>query len=143
MGQLNGCETSLFPNGNIAISTFVKLDTSTEGYCLAAGSGDPAFGVAGPETHTMSITIQGTNLDDGFAGVAGGPAIKIYGAGATMIPLRVAAATNIGDRLAPDANGYGAVTTSDKIKGLIAVARQSGAANAIVNVDLHKFDTSV
>ena len=142
MGQLAGCETSLFPNGNIAISTFVKLDTSAEGYCLAAGSGDAIFGVAGPETRTMSLTIQGVNLDDGYAGVAGGPAIKIYGVGATMVPLRIAGTTNIGDRLVSDTNGYGAVTTSDKIK-IGAIARQSGVANNIINVDIVRFDTSV
>ena len=143
MGQLFGKETSLFPNGNIAISTFVKLDTTTEGYCLQAGNGDPVFGIAGPETHIIPITIGGTNLDDGFAGVAAGPAIKIYGVGATMVPLRVAAATNIGDRLVSDANGYGAVTTSDKIK-IGAIARQSTAvANTIINVDIVQFDTSV
>ncbi len=142
MGQLQGAETSLFPNGNIAICTFVKLDTSAEGYCLAAGNHDPVFGIAGPETHSMSITISGVNLDDGFAGVAGGPAIKIYGVGATMVPLRVAAATNIGDRLESDANGYGAVTTADQIK-VGAIARQSTAtANTIINVDVVRFDAS-
>lgn len=143
MGQLYGAESSLFPNGNIAIATFVKLDTTTEGYCLQAGNGDPIFGVAGMETHTMSVNISGTNLDDGFAGVAGGPAIHIYGVGATRVPLRVAAATNIGDRLVSDANGYGAVTTSDKIK-IGAIAMQSTAtANTIISVDVVRFDTSV
>ncbi len=142
MGQLAGAESSMFPNGNIAICTFVKLD-STEGYVVAAGNGDAVFGIAGPETHTMSVNIQGTNLDDGFAGVAGGPAIKIYGVGATRVPLRVAAATNIGDRLISDTNGYGAVTTSDKVK-VAAIAMQTTAtANTIISVDVVRFDSSV
>lgn len=141
MGMLPGAESSLFPNGNIAVSTFVKLDTTTEGYCLQAGNHDPVFGIAGPETHTMAISIQGVSLEDGYAGVAGGPAIKIYGVGSTMVPLRIAGTTAIGDRLESDSNGYGAVTTSDQIK-VGAIARQAGVANNIIAVDVVRFDAS-
>jgi hypothetical protein len=141
MGQLNGCETSKFPNGNINIATFVKLDTANEGYVLQAGSGDRAYGVCGVETHIMSITISGTNLDDGFAGVAGGPAMKIYGNGATKVPMRIIGTTNIGDLLKPDTGGTGAgmVTTSsgDKVG---ARALQAGTANQIIEVDVVTFD---
>lgn len=140
---MSAFETSLFPNGNIATSTFVKLDTSNEGMCLQAGSGDATIGVAGPYTHNMAISIGGVLLDDGYAGVAGGPAMKIYGPGSSKIPLRIIGTTAIGDRLVSDASGYGVVTTADKIKGLVAIARQAGVANNIIEVDLHMFDTSV
>lgn len=141
---MSAFETSLFPNGDVLASTFVKLDTTTEGYCLQSGSGDESFGVSGPETHIMSITIQGTNLDDGKAGVSGGPAIKIYGPGSSKIPLRVIDGTgSIGARLVPDASGYGTVTTSDHVKGVVAIARQAWTnANTVIAVDLYKFDTS-
>ena len=141
MAELRGNETSLFPNGNVKICTFVKLDTTTEGYCLQAGSGDRPFGIAGPETHVMSINIAGSNLDDGYAGVAGGPAIKIYGVGSTMVPLRVVdSSVNIGDILKPDSSGYGTVTTTSTDK-VGAIARQSSTtANTIINVDVVRFD---
>lgn len=139
MGMGQG-ETSLFPNGNIAVSVFVKLDP-TPGYCLQADAGSQPFGVAGPETHTPAIQIDGVDLDDGLAGVAGGPAIKIYGVGSTNVPLRVAGTTAVGDRLIPDANGYGEVTVADR-KSIGAIARESGIANNIIAVDIVRFDSS-
>ena len=135
-------ETSKFPNGNITTSTFVKLDATKEGYALQAGAGDECFGIAGPEPHIMAIAIQGVQLDDGLAGVAGGPAIKIYGVGATMVPLKVSSAVNIGDRLISDASGYGTPTTADKQK-VGAIAQQAGAANTVVLVNVVRFDSSV
>lgn len=134
-------ESSLFPNGNIGYSTFVKLDTTAEGYCLQAVSGDAPFGVAGPMTHGMALAVGGVNLDDGLAGVAGGPAIKIYGVGSTKVPLRIGAAVAVGDRLVPDANGKGVPTTANAVK-VGAIARQAGGPDTIIDVDVVRFDSS-
>lgn len=135
-------ESSLFPNGNINYSSFVKLDTSAEGYCLQAGAGEQAFGIAGPETHNMAITIGGVDLDDGYAGVAGGPAIKIYGVGSTSVPLRLGGTVSVGDWLKSDSSGYGVTTTTDKDK-VCAVARQSGVSGNIILVDVIRLQLSV
>lgn len=144
MGMIPGAENSYFPNGNILIGSFVKLDTSAEGYVLQCGSGEAAVGIAGVEPHSMSITIQGVDLGDLYAGVAGGPAIKIYGVGATNVPLRVGTggAVAVGDRLIADASGLAVTSTSDKVK-VGAIARQAGAASTWINVDVVRFDTSV
>lgn len=135
-------ESSLFPNGNIAYSSFVKLDTSAEGYCLQCGAGETAYGIAGPATHSMAITIQGVDLDDGLAGVAGGPAIKIYGVGSTNVPVRIAGTVTQGDYLKSDGSGFGVATTTDKDK-VVAVAKQSGVSGNIINVDVIRLQLSV
>lgn len=134
-----GDELSLFPNGNIPIGCFIKLDTTTEGYCLVADSGSRAIGVAGLEPHTMQITIQGVSLADGFAGIAGGPAIKAYPIGATKVPLCVLTASgNPGDLLKPDTGGTGkGVVTTNTSEKIAAISRQAwSAANTIIEVDL-------
>ncbi len=128
-------ETSLFPNGNILYSSFVKLDTTTEGYCLNAGTGGRVFGIAGAFTHGMAITINGVDVDDAYAGVAGGPAIKIYGEGATKVPLVLGGTVSIGDRLKSDSSGYGVATVTN-LDEFGAIARQAGVSGQIIEVDV-------
>lgn len=135
-------ESSLFPNGNISYSTFVKLDTSAEGYALQCGAGETPYGVAGPETHNMAVTIGGVDLDDGYAGVAGGPAIKVYGVGSTAIPLRIGGTVTVGDYLKSDASGFG-VTTTTNLDKVGAVAKQSGVSGNIILVDVIRLQLSV
>lgn len=133
-------ESSLLPNGNINYSSFVKLDT-TEGYCLQAGAAAKPFGICGPATHNMAITIGGVDLDDGYAGVAGGPALKIFGVGSTMIPLRIGGTVAIGDYLKPDASGFGVATTTN-LDEVGAMARQAGVSGDIILVDVIRMQLS-
>lgn len=135
-------ESSLFPNGNVRYSAFVKLDTSAEGYCLQAGAGETVFGIAGSMTHNMAITIGGVDIDDGYAGVANGPAIKIYGVGSTKVPLRLGGTVAVGDYLKSDGSGFGVVTTTDKEK-VGAQARQAGVSGDIIEVDVVRLQLSV
>jgi hypothetical protein len=118
---MSACETSLFPNGNIAVA---RSSSSTRRRGLLPrrrGRATPRSASPAPRrTPPWPSPSRAPTWTTGFAGVANGPAIKIYGPGSSKIPLRVAGLVRvIGDRLVPDANGYGAVTTSDKIKGVV------------------------
>ena len=135
-------ESSLFPNGNIGYSLFVKLDATAEGYGLQAGAGETTFGVAGPFTHNMAVNIGGVELDDAYAGVAGGPAIKVFGEGSSMVPLRIGGTVAVGDYLKSDASGKGVTTTTDKDK-VGAVAKQAGVSGDIILVDVVRLQLSV
>lgn len=139
---MSGAETSLLPNGNINYSSFVKIDTSAEGYCLQCSTGERAYGIAGAMTHNMAITIGGVDVDDGYAGVAGGPAIKIYGQGSTRVPLRLGGTVAVGDYLKSDSSGFGVVTTTDKEKAC-ARALQAGVSGNIILVDVIELQLSV
>jgi hypothetical protein len=132
-------EWSMFPNGNIETSTVVKIDTSKEGCVVACGTTDDPFGIAGPETHIMAIAIQGVTLDDGLAGVQGGPAIKIYGPGATKVPAKIGGTVTMGDRLKVGTSSYLVTASADGDK-VIAVARQSGVASQVILVDVIKYE---
>lgn len=137
-------EYNVFANGNIPVSTIVKRDTtqSAGDYVVTAQAAtDNLYAIACEETHVMPIVISGNNLDDGYAGVAGGPAFKAYGPGATNVPLRIGGTVTNGDKLtvAADTTGRGITTTSSG-NSVIAIARASGVADDIIPVDVVRFD---
>lgn len=130
MGQGIG-ESSLFPGGDIPFSSFVKLDPSNTGYALVAGANDVVFGISGPETRRIALDSYDTDL----AGKSGDPALKIYGVGSTMVPLRLGGTVAHGDPIISDASGKGVKSTTNKDK-VAAIARASGVAGEIIPVDV-------
>lgn len=119
---------SMMPNGNVAPSRFVKLDsTQLGGYCLQAGSGDKVIGVAEPGVRQPPIV----GLDDGFAGIQNSNAIEIFTTNDECW-VECGGAVNFGDLLKPDANGRAVTAGSDgDFFGAIAL-QQSTASQQLV-----------
>lgn len=119
------------PNGNVVASTFVKLDASNTALVLAAGSGDQPYGIAGPYTRRIALDDYDTN----YIGIAGDPAILIYGPGDPGVFLRLGGTVAHGDFLKPDASGYGVKADTDKDKyGARALA--AGVSGELVPVEV-------
>lgn len=128
---MGGQKMSLKPNGNIVASTFVKPDPSNTGFCLQAGAGDLVIGISQPATRRIALDAYDTNL----CGVAGDPAINIYGLGETQVLLRLGGTVANGDLLKADASGYG-VTASTNLDKYGARALSAGAAGDLIPVQV-------
>jgi hypothetical protein len=126
-----GEKSSLKPNGNIRTSSFVKQDPSATGFCLQATTGDMVWGISGPYTRRVALD----DYDSEYAGVAGDPAILIYGLGETQVLLRLGGSVTNGDLLKPDANGYGVVANANLDK-YGARALMSGNAGELIGVEV-------
>lgn len=128
---------SKVPGGDIAFSSFVKLDPSNTGQVLQAGSGDQVFGIAGPYSRRIALD----SYDSGLIGKAGDPAILIYGPGDPGVPLQLGGTVSNGDYLKPDASGFGVVGNTDK-DPVGARALASGVAGDTIPVEVVIFERS-
>jgi hypothetical protein len=113
---------SYLASGNITPSRLVKQDGSNTGQVLQCSANtDQPIGVAQAGTHLPNLTITGTSLDDGYAGIAvlsppaiGAPTatdIVVYTVGDTCM-VEVGAAVSNGDPLMSNSSGQGITGTS-------------------------------
>lgn len=123
---------SYAPNGNISPNRFVKADTTTTGgYVVQAGAGDPVLGVSQPGTRQAPLS----GLDDTYAGVAGGPHVEVATPG-DRTWLQTGGAVTWGDYLKSDSSGRGVTASSDG-DWYGARALQTGtAADQLVEVEI-------
>ncbi len=124
---------SKLPSGNISPSRFVTLQT--DGTVQQAGANADVWGIATPSVHKFPLA----GWDDGYAGVAGGPPINIFGPGDDSAPLLISAAVSPGQKLKSDASGEGTPTTADGDK-IAAVAITGGVAGDIITVKPMRYD---
>lgn len=117
-------------NGNITPSSFVKLDTTTEGRVLQCGAGNKIYGIAQPGTRMTPLA----GLDDGNAAIAG-ENLMIYGPPEKDVMLTLGGTVTRGDSLKSDGSGFGITTTSTG-DWIGAIALDSGVANDIIPVQV-------
>jgi len=124
---------SKLPSGNIKPSRFVVLQA--DGTVQQAGANADCWGIAQPSVRNLALA----GWDDGYAGVAGGPPINIYGPGDDEAPLVISATVTAGQLLKSDANGEGTPVTTN---GDLACARAviSGIAGDVIPVKPVRFD---
>ena len=129
---MDGNSYSKKPGGNIEASSFVKLDPSNTGYVLQAGSGDSVWGISQPATRRIALD----SYDSSLCGIAGDPAINIYGPTSDVgVLLRLGGTVANGDYLKPDASGFGVVASTDK-NPYGARAMASGVAGDLIPVQV-------
>ena len=129
---MGGNSYSKLPNGNIVVSTFVKLDPSNTGYVLQAGSGDTVYGISQPATRRIALDSYDSNL----CGIQGDPAINIYGPNSdTGVLLTLGGTVSNGDFLKPDSSGNGITASTNKDK-YGARALSSGVAGDLIPVEV-------
>lgn len=115
--------------GNIAPSIFVKQDTATDNGVLLAGANSRPVGIsseAGREPPLPSVSTI-------YAGQNGDP-MKVYGLGETCL-LTLGDTVVAGDRLKPDASGFG-VPASSSGNHYGALALGSGASGEKIRVQV-------
>lgn len=122
-------------NGNIAMSVFVKLDTTNAGRVLACGANEDIWGISSPYPRRHAL------LDDGYAAIAG-ENLNVIGPGDDEALLRLGGTVTAGQRIKSDANGYGVAATADKDRAG-AVAIIGGVSGELVKVKPMRFDVSV
>lgn len=116
--------------GNIAPCIFVKLATTADGKCTAAGAGEKIFGISGPSERNPPLD----GLQDGFHAIAG-ENVHIFTAGARDVLLTLGGTVVPGDRLKSDASGFGVVTITNLDEyGAIAMAAGVSGERIPVNV---------
>lgn len=125
------------PNGNVTFSSFVKLDPSNTALVLLAGSGDQVFGVSGPYSRRIALDAYDTT----YIGIAGDPAILIYGPGDPGVVLQLGGAVAHGDYLKPDASGFGVKADTDH-DPVGARALSSGVSGDLIPVEVVIFERS-
>ena len=125
------------PAGNIVASSFVKLDGSNTALVLAAGSGDSPYGIAGPYTRRIALD----DYDTDYIGIAGDPAIVIYGPGDPGVLLRLGGTVAHGDPLKPNGSGYGIVASADRDR-VGARALASGVSGDLIPVEVVIYELS-
>jgi hypothetical protein len=129
-------------NGNIAPSTFVKIDgsltTPNQGnMVITAGSGDSPIGVAQKGTrYTPLPNAAGqATLDNGFAAIQNQD-IGVYLLGASA-PMLLGGSCNAGDWLKPNTNGDGsAIATSTPGDHVGGRATMAGIAGQIIDMQV-------
>lgn len=126
--------------GDIVMSRFVKLDTTT-GRVVAAGAGDRPIGVSQKATHNMALSGGGlVTQDDGFAAKAG-EMLQVYGMGERNVLLELGGTVANGDLLKASTAGVAIAATGDTNK-VGARALSAGVSGQLIPVDLVAFDIS-
>ncbi len=126
---------SRLPGANIAPSRFVKL--GTDGTVTQCGSNEDPYGISQPSTRNQALT----GWDDGWAGVANGPPINVFGPGDDEAPLELSGTVNTGELIKSDTNGTGVKASSDHDR-VGARAVRGGVSGDIIPVKPMRFDIS-
>ncbi len=125
---------SKVPGGNIEPSTFVKLSTTADGQVLQCGAGEKVFGISQPCSRRIALDPYDTGSTV-YAGIAGDPAINIYGPGDPGVLLRLAGTVSAGGYIKSDGSGYGVAATTDK-DAYGARALCAGASGQLIPVEV-------
>jgi hypothetical protein len=113
-------------NGNVTISSFVKVDaTSQQHVILCAATTDAAIGISSEAAYLPPIPQQ-TGVQ--YAGTTTSPPIKIYGVGCDNILLITGTGGfTANDPIMSDANGAGVTATANNIANAVAMETQTTA----------------
>lgn len=123
-------------SGNVKPSVFVVLQT--DGTVQTSGANGDIFGISQPSVHLPGVL----GMDDGFAGVANGPPINIYGPGDDDCPLHISATVTAGQLLKSDGSGFGTPATAEgDIVGARAVG--GGVSGDVIRVKPIRFDAGL
>jgi hypothetical protein len=126
---------SRLPGGNISPSRFVIL--GTDGTVTQAGANGDVYGISQPSTRNQALT----GWDDGYAGVANGPPINIFGPGDDECPLELSGTVNTGEAIKADTNGTGIKASVDHDR-VGAKAVRGGVSGDIIPVKPVRYDIS-
>lgn len=126
---------NLNATGNVSPCRFVKLDTSADGSCAAAGANEATIGISGDG----SRIAPGTPGDDGFIAVAG-ETVGAFGPGRKCL-LELGGTVTRGDRLRSGSGGVGvaAATTGTTLQEVGARALQSGVSGQRILVLVEQY----
>lgn len=118
-------------NGNISVSTFVKIDaTQAMPSVIQAGANtDILIGIAKESTDSTPIPQQGTQ----YAAQAGENCHVYQVSEACLLLLGAGGCTN-GDFMTSDANGLGITTAPGAGKRVGAIAMMTGLAGSLARV---------
>lgn len=119
-------DLSLKATGNITPSSFVKIDTTSDGDCALAGSNDETIGISAEHTRNA----PGTAADDGYTAISG-ESVAIYGPGQICLLKVGSGGLARGGKVISDGSGLGvaAATTGTAIQWIGARALQTVAQN--------------
>jgi hypothetical protein len=117
-------------NGDIHPFCAVMIDTSTNNRLIEATAAARAIGIAGKGRRYAPWTA----IDDGLIAVAG-EVFNYWGEGEEHVPAKIGGTVTAGDRLKVTTGGVLIATTADGDL-FIAIAREGGAADDIIAVDV-------
>ncbi len=130
---------NLNATGNVSPCRFVKLDTTADLSCAAAGSNEAVVGISGEG----SRIAPGTPGDDGYIAIAT-ETVPVFGPGRKCL-LELGGTVTRGDRLKSGAAGVGvaAATTGTTRQEIGAVALQSGISGQKILVVIQPYTAFV
>lgn len=115
---------NLKATGNVTGCRFVKIDTTSDGDCAAAGANEGTIGISQEGTRNA----PGTAADDGFLAIAG-ETVPIYGPGRKCL-LELGGTVARGARIKAGSAGVGitSAVTGTTVQEIGARALQSGVS---------------
>lgn len=124
-------DLSLKATGNVTPSSFIKIDTTSDGDCALAGANEQTIGVS----HDYTRNAPGTSADDGYIAISG-ETVPIYGPGQIALVKTGTGGVTRGGWVKSDAAGLAVAvaTTGTTIQNVAGVALQSVAAGGLALV---------
>lgn len=133
---MGGGNRSRKPSGNILPCRFVTLQTDNT--VIASSAGDSVWGIA--DKYTRNYPLAGYGGDDpAYIGIAGDPAINIFGPGDDACLIQLGGTVTIGANLIPSTAGVAIASTTDGDK-IGAVAEEAGVSGDLIRCKPGRWD---